>query len=178
MDPRALVRLAAVLGGAAGGFDQLASLPPCPVFGVNDAAAEYPGQLAAFVTLHPEKLSMWLDKRRTAGLPELNEVIAHEAHPLVTRVMDYRWPGMNASGSSGLFATKAALEKAERVALCGVPMTAAGTHYTESTFRNDVGGFLGAWEIALPYLRERVRSFSGWTGELLGKPTPEWLVGN
>lgn len=166
--------IAAVLGGARGGFDELAALRDvAAVFAVNDAAAEYPGPLAAFVTLHHEKLPLWLAHRRAAGFPEPDEIIAHEDAPNVTRVVDYRWPGMNASGSSGLFAVKIALEQTELpVVLCGVPMDAAGTHYAQSTFANDVGAFRDAWNIALPRLKDRVRSMSGWTAELLGRHDP------
>lgn len=161
--------VAAVLGGAAGGLDELASVPHDAVIAVNDAAAEYRGPLFAFVTLHPEKLPLWLAKRRALGLPDPDEVIAHEPHPMVTRVADYRFPGMNASGSSGLFAVKIALDWFDDVVLCGVPMDPVRTHYAESSFRNDAGSFLDAWQIAKPHLT-RVRSCSGWTAELLGRP--------
>lgn len=164
----------AVLGGALGGFDELARLQDvAAVYAVNDAAAEYPGRLAAFVTLHPEKLPAWLDKRRSAGLPEPDAVVAHEMKPRVTEAVDYRWPGMTGSGSSGLFAVKVALEKTSLpIVLCGVPMTPAGTHYENSSFRSECHAFTDAWRIALPYLRERVRSSSGWTAELLGTYHP------
>lgn len=159
--------IAAVLGGASGGFDELAALGPVDaVYAVNDAASEYPGELAAFVTLHPEKLHKWLPLRSAPT----GEVIAHEAHPLVTRAVDYRFPGMNASGSSGLFATKIALEAgADRVVLCGVPMDAVRAHYFDPTAWSEVEAFRDAWHIALPHL-SKVRSMSGWTAELLGKP--------
>jgi hypothetical protein len=31
------------------------------------------------------------------------------------------------------------------------------------------------WERKLPDIKDRVRSMSGWTKELLGKPTKGWL---
>jgi len=169
--------LAVVLGGASGGLDELASLPRFDaVFAVNDAAADYAGPLAAFVTLHHEHLPRWLGKRRAAGLPDPGEVIAHVEAPHVTRVVDYRWPGMNASGSSGLFAAKVALEAGHRVVLCGVPMDPKRAHYFDPAPWTEVDQFRAAWEIALPRLRERVRSMSGWTAEILGKPAPDWLL--
>lgn len=173
------MRLAIILGsGECGDCEVLRALPRVDaVYAVNDTAAEFPGRLTAFVTLHPEKLPAWLGKRKALGLPEPREVVAHQAHELVTRVVDYLWPGMNSSGSSGLFAAKVALKDDPDwgVLLCGVPMDRARTQYTESKFHEEVGGFLDAWQIALPYLRERVRSMSGRTAEWLGRPDSTWL---
>lgn len=188
------MRIAAVLGGANGGLAELRCLPRVDaVFAVNDAAAEYTGHLDSFVTLHPEKLPAWLERRRSLGLPAPGEVVAHDAEfydskegkpiaravvaPFVTHFCDYRFPGMNASGSSGLFAAKRALESDPHwgVVLCGVPMDGERTQYAESTFHNDRGSFVEAWKIAMPYLRERVRSMSGQTAEWLGRPEKEWF---
>lgn len=175
------MRVAAVLGGAAGGLNELAQLRAMAtvdaVFAINDAACDYDGYLAAFVTLHPEFLldgKAWLTKRRAAGRSEPREVIAHEMKPGVTRVVDYLWPGMNASGSSGLFAAKVALEQFDRVVLCGVPMQAERAHYFDAAPWHDVNGFTDAWRIALPHLAN-VRSMSGWTAELLGRPDSSFL---
>lgn len=172
--------VAAVLGGASGNLDELAALRAMvnvdAVFAVNDAAAEYAGDdLAAFVTLHFEKLPTWLEKRRSLGLTAPREVIGHEQQPLVTRVVDYRWPGMNASGSSGLFAVKVALEQYDRVVLCGVPMDATRGHYFTDQPWHEVNGFFSGWEIALEFIKDRVRSMSGWTAEKLGRPDFEFL---
>lgn len=174
--------ITAVLGGASGGFDELVAVshmaPIAALFAVNDAGAEYTGRVDYFVTLHPEKLPLWIERRRQLGLSGFGAVVAHKEAPGVTDVAEYRWPGMIASGSSGLFAAKIALERTSLpVVLCGVPMDPVRTHYTESTFRNDHAAFMDAWRVALPHLRERVRSMSGWTSDLLGKPTPEWLAG-
>lgn len=167
--------IAAVLGGATGGLDELSTLRHVDgVFAVNDMAVDYPGRLAAFATLHPEKLPRWLADRRAGKLPEPDEIVAHEQHPHVTRVVDYRWPGMTASGSSGLFAVKVALETFDRVVLCGVPMNAERAHYFHSAPWRDVGSFRDAWITALPFLKN-VRSLSGWTAELLGFPDHEFL---
>ena len=173
--------LAAVLGGAAGAFTELEMLRGMAnvqgVYAVNDAAAQYPGPLEAFVTLHPEKLPEWRPLRSNVDSSHKCEYVAHSEHPLVTRVADYRWPGMNASGSSGLFAVKVALEKYDRVVCCGVPMDASRAHFFDSRPWVDVDSFWQAWLAALPYIATRVRSMSGRTAELLGRPTPEFLAG-
>lgn len=171
--------LAAILGGAAGGFKELREIAHRvdAVYAVNDAAAQYPGALAEFVTLHPEHLSRWLGERRAAGLPEPGDIVAHSASEHVTEVDDYRWPGMDTSGSSGLFAAKRALLKHEHVVLCGVPMDAARGHFFNSAPWTDVEAFREAWRLALPHLVDRVRSMSGWTADLLGRPDFLWLDG-
>lgn len=174
--------LAAVLGGATRGREELDHLRTLAqvdaVFGVNDAGAEYPGELAAFVTLHPEKLDAWLSIRTNVDkLHKPCEIVSHEAHPRVTRVVDYRWPGMNGSGSSGLFAAKVALESFDKVVLCGVPMDVMRAHYFNSAPWWEVDSFWPAWQVALPYIKDRVRSMSGATAQLLGMPTKEFLAG-
>jgi hypothetical protein len=167
--------IAAVLGSATNGLAELATLRTLcrvdAVFAVNDAAADYAGPLAAFVTLHPEHLSRWLAKRLTPPA----EVISHEAAPGVTCVAPYQFPGMNASGSSGLFAVKIALERFEQVVLCGVPMDASRAHYFDAAPWTEVDSFWDAWRIALPHL-VNVRSMSGRTAQLLGMPTREFLT--
>lgn len=172
----------AVLGSATNGLAELETLRSLAtvdaVYAVNDAAADYPGPLDAFVTLHPEKLPDWHARRFHVDSSHKCEYIAHCEHPLVTRVVDYRWPGMNASGSSGLFAVKVALEKPEqRVVLCGVPMDAMRAHYNNTLPWFEVDSFWAAWTTALPYIKDRVRSMSGRTAQLLGMPTREFLQG-
>jgi hypothetical protein len=94
-------------------------------------------------------------------------------------VLDYRWPGMTLSGSSGLFAVKAALEVlgADRVVLAGVPMSTDQRHFNKGEPWAKGAPYLDAWRIALPFIRDRVRSLSGFTRDLLGAPTPDWLTG-
>lgn len=173
------MQIAAVLGGASNNMAELATLrrmcDVAAVYAVNDAAVDFPDNLAAFVTLHPEHLPKWLAKRAGLMLPRPREVIGHEAHPDVTHVVDYQWPGMNASGSSGLFAVKVALERFPKVVLCGVPMEAARAHYFDAAPWAEVDSFWAAWSIALPHL-VNVRSMSGRTAQMLGMPTKEFLA--
>lgn len=167
--------IAVVLGGARGNWDELARAsqiaPVRHIFAINDAAAHYPGEIDAMVTLHPEKLSGWLGARRTASLPEPGAVISHTAAAHVTEVAAYQWPGQPGSGSSGLFAAKIALERtALPVVLCGVPMQADRAHFFNDQPWGEVNQFIASWEWAAARgLLARVRSMSGWTAELLGR---------
>ena len=146
---------------------------------VNDIGVIWPGGLDIWATLHPEKLTDWRHARAMRGLAPAHEHVAHEVQPGVDRAQTYVWPGMNASGSSGLYAVKLALEAgAERVVLAGVPMTSEAAHFFSSTPWIEREGFTDAWRIAMPRIRETVRSMSGWTKELLGAPTSAWLAGD
>lgn len=153
---------------------------PDAVIGVNLMIERWAGKLDYSVTLHPEALEAWQVTRRRRGFPEATVSIAHvmQSGPRIDRVVDYRWPGMNASGSSGLFAAKVALEDGfDRIILAGVPISADGGHFTYDGPWIHVESYRGAWKEALPHLAGRVRSMSGWTAEILGKPTKEWLAG-
>lgn len=176
-----MIGIAVVLGSAAGNWDELSRAsqiaPVRYLVAVNDAACHYPGQVDAFVTLHPEKLSGWLGARRTAGLSEPATVIAHTKNQHVTEVEEYQWPEMRAgagkSGSSGLFAVKIALERtALPVVLCGVPLEENRAHFFCDAAWDEVRQFRDAWGLVLPRLT-RVRSMSGWTAELLGQYSAE-----
>jgi hypothetical protein len=86
---------------------------------------------------------------------------------------------MNASGSSGLFAVKVAMEAGyDRIILAGVPMQVEGAHFFNASPWGEVGSFTEAWKIALPRIAPHVRSMSGWTKDLLGYPSFEWLAGD
>lgn len=147
---------------------------------VNDAGAEYPGIVDYWVTLHPEHLPRWVNKRRENGFTDAYCTVAHASNSMIGRrnaypvddLVPYTWPG-----SSGLFAVEVAIKRigADRVVLCGVPMTAV-PHFFDHAPWNAVAGFWEAWPAALPHIKGKVRSMSGRTMELLGEPTPEWLV--
>lgn len=142
------------------------------LFAVNDRIAVYPEECRA-VTLHPEKILGWLKERATAGCPAPVEVWGHHAaraKPGFTHyTADWR-------GSSGLLATKIALELGFRKAiLCGVPMTGAN-HYVRRKPWSAHVVFRPAWLNQKRRLLPHVRSLSGWTAELLGVPTAEFLT--
>jgi len=74
-------------------------------------------------------------------------------------------------GSSGLFAARVGLEvlKYERVVLCGIPMEATA-HFNRPEPWADAIPSRQGWLEALPVLKGKVFSMSGWTRELLGAP--------
>jgi hypothetical protein len=61
--------------------------------------------------------------------------------------------------------------------LAGIPMTSEGGRYDDKKQWPEAIVQRRAWEAHKPELLGRVKSFSGWTRELLGEPTAEWLRG-
>lgn len=156
------------------------------VVACNDAAAAWPGRLDAAVSLHAEKWGFWMERRRLAGRPLPDLIIGHaEAKrgvvPMpscVTGYVEHRFPGQKDTGSSGLFALKFALVDLgiDRAVLCGVPMTAEQNHFFDERRWGGATSHRRGWKQALPQIADRARSMSGWTAELLGKPTSDWLA--
>lgn len=140
----------------------------------NFAGIEFDGHLDAWVTVHPEAFGPWRASRADLGLNADYRAITHKAHPATrTEVVPQTW-----YGSSGLYMAQVALEVlgADGVILCGVPMEAAGQHIQTP----------GDWakpDVYRPAFLEakasgaNIRSMSGWTSEVLGRPDAEWLEG-
>lgn len=176
--------IALILGGASSVWDDaaeaMALVEPDAVFAVNDIGTRWAGPLAAWCTLHPEHMAAWRAERARRGFPDASEHVGHEmGQPGIDRATDYRWPEMTGSGSSGLFAVKVAMEAGfDRIILAGVPMAAEGAHFFDASPWGDVGSFLDAWRIAMPRITPHVRSMGGWTKDLLGSPSVEWLAGD
>lgn len=136
-------------------------------------------------------------ERAALGLPGGYEIVA----PLdgmvgrhagkgknIKRKTDYRFPGMNASASSGIFAAKVAIDDGfERIVLAGIPMTKEAGHFLpktknvngeiRSTIWNQRQNFMPGFEIAKKFLIGKVRSMSGYTAQVLGTPDRAWLEG-
>lgn len=153
---------------------------------VNDITSIWHGPITACVSLHSEKWPYWLAIRSKKGLVPPPRVIGHanykrsgfKASPLITEFIDHQYPGQQEAGSSGLFAIKVALDDgADRVVVCGCPMTEEGCHYFD---KRPWGGAIGqrrGWRQSISHIKSKTRSCSGWTMELLGSPTLEWLEG-
>ena len=146
---------------------------------VNDMIPEFEDYIDHAVTLHPVKLKRdpphWLRSRAERGLPPPGDVWCHrdDHKDVVTRVVKDHW-----SGSSGLFAVKIALYElgCDRVILCGVPMTEAGKHFNSERPWKACPMFARYWNAHIAELGPYVRSFSGWTREILGPVTLDFLL--
>lgn len=159
---------------------------PDAIYACNDIGARWPGPLDVWCTLHPEHFARWLAQRARRGHAPAAQIVSHleltkEKHRFnVDRLAPYRWPeseGQSASGSSGLFAAKLAQDDGhDRIVLAGIPMTREAGNIARAGAWHEREHFVRGWELALPRIRARVRSMSGWTQQLLGSPTPEWLA--
>lgn len=134
-----------------------------------DAVDTYAWPIRYMATYHPAEIPEIRRRREQAGGNTDYTVISHEWQPGV-QVVEPLLPGER-SGSSALLGTQAALKLGyDRVILCGCPLTG----------KNDKGGayetFREGWKQKQALLAGRVRSMSGWTRELLGSPTEEWLL--
>lgn len=175
---------ALILGGAlcleddVRSASELVDPADCLVVAVNDAGFWWPGRLDHWVTMHAEEL------------PERERIRAERGYPGGYK----RWtrpypPGMKQredsvdelfggwSGSSGLLAVGVALERlgADPVLLCGMPMDDR-RHFNrkgrwDAAHRHRLG-----WLEYQDRMMGRVRSFSGWTAELLGVPSHDWII--
>ena len=145
---------------------------------INDMIAEFQDRIDHAVTLHPDvRLNVWLEERQKNCLPPPANVWAHRETDvgvnMVTRVCP-EW----GKGSSGLLAVKIALRElsCDRIILCGVPMTMEGGHFKrKQPWKAVTNNFRAEWQARHSELAPYVRSWSGWTAELFGVPTLDFI---
>ncbi|MGQ9370344.1 hypothetical protein [Azospirillum sp. ST 5-10] len=160
-----------VVGCAAAVRDDLAAWGgrPARVLAVNRMMADFPGAIWGGATLHPEFAPAYRAGR--AGdwplvAPEPAAGVS-DVHPKLDM-----W-----NGSSSLYAVRVALARgARRVVLAGAPLDAGPHHDGAPSLRRHLRQYRLGWERALPDLAGRVRSLSGWTMGLLGRPDDRWLA--
>lgn len=174
------VTVALVIGGAKGVWDEVGRA--YSEFDINVVVAVNMAIVNAVrvdvaVSLHPSKLEGWLNERELTPIERVVSFKDHrgqEKYP-VTDVVKFLWPGMLKSGSSGLYAAKVAMELlgADKVILAGVPMD-GGPHYYDDKPWGIPKDFREGWVQASPHIIGKVKSYGGWTRDLLGEPTQEW----
>jgi ADP-heptose:LPS heptosyltransferase len=138
---------------------------------VNDHIGTFRDGVA--VTLHPDKLGLWLGQRRSAGLPDPLEIWGHRPAPskgITNFTDDWR-------GSSGLFAVAVAIKKGhDRIILCGVPMDGNANHFLRHQKWLACPSFVPGWKQKQGQLIPILRSLSGgWTEQTFGAPDAVWI---
>lgn len=132
------------------------------------------GPVTAFASLHPDTVANAVRARDRAGLPMGFDIYTNK-RPQGARALDIKViPDLR--GSSGLFAVAAALQypRIDRIVLCGVPIDSR-PHFDRSKNWDHFLHYRQGWTQNIGMLKQRVRSMSGWTSTLLGKPTEQWL---
>jgi hypothetical protein len=178
-----------VLGAAAGVWDDVRRLKqdlspgPCAHLAVNAIGMFWPGELAHWVTLHPDYMVPWRGVRRAYRQIDEPGIVTHAfGHP-----SQKRWPGIDCywdmdfgGGCSGMFGCCVGLACGySRIILCGMPMDDSPYFFGDHENRNKV--FLQhsetcAWQTAIDrFFNGRVRSMSGRTRIWCGEPTKEWI---
>jgi len=178
-------RIAFVLGGALCVWDDLAAAralcEPHVIVAVNDIGTVFADQIDYWVSYHLDQLAKWSDIRKMKGLPPARELWSGLASSRNGPKFLKRHP--NRGGSSGMLATCIALDNAEatHVILCGVPIDPEMRHFSDKYKGKpwkDGKNYQRHWEEKHAYFRNRVKSMSGWTAQLLGEPTLDWLKGD
>lgn len=174
--------IAIVLGGAESVWDEeIGTLHmlggsglTSEVFCCNSMIGAYrsPFGIDHAVTLHPEMVSKWLLDRLNAGTTApIKRLWSTKPFPGSTDHCFDRW-----EGSVGLFAVKIArILGYTKIVLCGVPMTVEAGHFQRKQPWKAATQFRRGWNRYKSSLAPYVRSHSGWTQELFGPPTLEWL---
>lgn len=140
------------------------------------AGLAWSGRVDAWVSLHPDRIASDIARRRKYDWPDADRVYGHKEASGVTHVLPYKFDEQKTSGSSGLFALRVAMELGfDKFVLCGIPLLKeAGRLDGMERWRGAIA-FRRGWEQVLPRIKDTTRSMSGWTKQLLGEPTAEWL---
>jgi len=187
------MRVALVVGGSASVWEEVEAALALGDYhgavGCNDVGAIWPGRLDANVSLHADQHRKWAAQRAARGLPPHKRVLivqgGAQSEPrlssAVTGETEYRFPGQTVSGSSGLFALKVALIDLgfDRAVLCGIPMCDGAGHILNPGQPWQGGAaHQPGWIQALPQIKDRARSMSGWTRAQLGRPDAAFVNGD
>jgi len=142
----------------------------------------YKEEIKYFVTYHIEDIEAY--KRKKTGdykiISHTNDFIKYSRErrkkpKWANTTVDIVYPHENPSGSSSLLGVKAATKKLgyEKVVLIGCPMDTGNLLNKKKSY----SVFQKGWLYFKSDLIGKVKSMSGWTRELLGEPTKEWIKG-
>ena len=118
------------------------------------------------VTLHPVEAQEIKERRAAAGLGEII-IVAHEKQNWEVDVLE---PYTPPTGSSALLGVNYGIRLGYRkIILCGCPLTGKNAGGYEYARLRD------GWTFKKDEIMGMVKSMSGWTKDLIGEPTKEWL---
>ncbi len=141
-----------------------------------DCADRYLGRIKHCATYHPSDLAAFRERREKAG-GNLDYTIhshvdrltdAENINKINVYSVDRIWPMWTPSGGSSLLGVQVGIGLGyEKIIVAGSPLL-DDKYVVESDFRK-------GWIRHLDEIKDNARSMSGWTRELLGGPTEEWL---
>ena len=142
-------------------FHALVASGAYDVMAIGLDTAEYPGRIDHVATYHSYELPQFYMRREAIGGNQDYEIHSQEQYRIwVNRL----WPYDPPSGSSAMLGVEAGMGMGyEKIILAGCPLSG---RYDE---------FHPGWKVRYETIKDHVRSLSGWTKELLGAPTEEWL---
>jgi len=158
-----------VMGSAPCLFDDLAKVKKykADCMAVNESAVMYLGDIQHIATYHPVYLPGLISARKAMGGNTDFTTHSHKGFinpDTLKEVVSKIWPLPKVnpgytdflSGTSTLFGVEVGLNLGyEKIIVCGAPM------------EGDYEQFQEAWKRALPHLKGKVTSMSGWTKDLL-----------
>ena len=171
-----------VMGGAAGVWDDLRAYDQRhgqqDRMAVNHIMLFYPGRLQWGVTLHTNMMPAFTYLQWYKGAREGWPPMKTHSHRPGEQV-DHVWPLAREGGTGGLFAAVIGLLMGyKRIILAGIPCDSS-RHFWEPTWTKSSHIFClqtcydewQRWRDEVPIFKERVRSLSGNTREILGAPS-------
>lgn len=176
-----------VLGGAAEVWEEFAVARellieegvPYKVIAANRSGVDWPSFVDHWATYHQELMEHWVAKRRALGYPDVGDFWSNHRslkYPVTAIPFNYVEPK---GGSSGMIATQVAVQLYGKAILCGVPMDTRPHYYsTKNGDWQEAKAHQHAWKRDRSLLENQVRSMSGFTKELFGAPTKEFINGN
>lgn len=189
-----MTKTAIVIGGASCVWRDLEEarklFPDADLIAVNDIGTEIKDPLRAWVSLHGwELLRIWMPMRAAKGYLLAEETYSgldagdqKNVRDYITHCVEAKFDGQEHGGSSGLFGVKIALVDLgyDQVVCAGIPMIDAPHYFAGHPTDIAVDGnnpvwtsatsYWVGWFEAMPHLKGKVFSMSGWTREQLGAP--------
>lgn len=176
---------ALVLGGAKVVFDEARMAiaqfgSPDQVVAVKDIWMEW-DRVDHVVSYHADRWPKELKRRRSMGFKDPPHFWTYKGvrvprmegiDPACIKHRDTR------GGSSGLLGAMVGIEVCDRAILAGIPMDPTQRHFHERKKGNpwtEGKLYKQHWMGYLPQMKGKVKSMSGFTMQLLGAPTLEWV---
>lgn len=163
---------------------------PVTIIATKRAGRDYDGPVHEWPSFHPELFKPWIAIRAKYNRPPALRLWSARS-PRVkkpdTGGLVINWLASQ-GGSSGMLGVQVGLAighppyqnepQIDRLILCGIPMEKS-KRYDDNQIWREAELYREHWIKFFgdnPQHKDRVRSMSGWTKELLGGPTEEWLT--